>query len=651
MLSVEILDRDKIAIMPTVGLTVDRYSSNAMGGPVNATINVTGTTEALLELRRWLGYYVVIRNENNTAVWWGKVYECDAPYGSLAVGASLRETFNRIKVLYVYGVATGVAHGETDWLSNDRSIEAYGTKEMRHTAGEATADTATTMAQKLLNHGGAARQELSLGVTRTGTLRCIGLWETYDWTYMANPQGRAVYAGYDNIEQSIGWGTTSADIGFADRAIHRMASGLTSPPNGELVRVSGSSLNNGVHILGGSVGERETLVSTTISFEPGDDILDSASMLGFIRSGTFIEVAGSAGNSRYHLVDSEGRGAISTSTTVTGAILTEAAGPSVTIVQGASVGLVGDVWPEIPGASVTLAGVSRLAFAFSPPAEGLNWPVAEVWLRLRRVGNPGDNIRVTLYTDSPGAPGTLIEYAEVAGTALGESTEWTPFAFTNANTINAGTTYWLVVERTGGNSAINYYAVSLDDSAGTVYSWDGAAWTSRTASMPYEVWSQRSTSNQLADILNDEGQFIAGVDVRVSTDVYRRQYRDGSLTTLNELEGLLAAGTDDGETLLATITEDWRCVVDVAPADTFPLYRLTLDGKLVTYAGAPIEPGLLPVGQWCTVDGLDDEGDLLTPVSPFLISSMEYNAAQNRISDIKPFGVASIWDFDAILQG
>jgi hypothetical protein len=98
------------------------------------------------------------------------------------------------------------------------------------------------------------------------------------------------------------------------------------------------------------------------------------------------------------------------------------------------------------------------------------------------------------------------------------------------------------------------------------------------------------------------------------------------------------------------VTQDWRCIIDAVDADRIAEYKLMPNGSVRTIRDSDIDPGFLPVGKWCEIDGLAD-GDGLVPLSPFVIGYAEYNTRQGKITDIKPLGKNSIWDLNSILQG
>lgn len=655
-LKVELYDRNKIRVDTPLLITVDRYDADAEGGPASAIIEVRGDGAALDGVRRWIGYYVIIRNGNGTAVWWGKVEDATVGYANFSIGVSLRETRNRIQVLYTYLDADGTpVPVATDWVENARSVAEYGARELRFSVSQASLDQALKVANRLLSKLGLPPQTLKLTETDGAILRCTGLWPALSATYYTNLFGREVFDLVNDAEQIIGWGVTASDIGFADSALHRVAGGLEALREGDHLLISGSVANSGVKsVFSGAAGKVQTYAADTISFSAGDDIFDSADGLGFIEMGTFIQVLGSVANSRYHLVDGTGRGQVTTDTTVSGVIVTELAGPSITIKQGEILPLTATVTTAVPGPSITLSSYSKLAYSFTPSVDGNNWTAAEIWIRLRKVGAPTDGAKISLCANSSGSPGTVLDSATVSGSSMVERSGWVKFTMSNTTALVYGNTYWLVFERTGSTSDVNYYSVGLDETqshTGTLKLYINGTWVSRAtpASMPFQVWGQTPTTTQLNEVLIDTGQFN-GVDVRVNSGVYRRQYRDGSEDALFVLTELIDAGDSSGNQLIPMVTVDWRAVVDVAPSDALPPYTLR-GNKLITSGGQPAEDGLLPVGQWCAVDGIISEGDALAPVSPFMIGYLEYNAAKGRISDIRPYGMDNIYDFSNILQG
>lgn len=646
---VKVYDRAKLPIITTIDLTPINYDAYATWGPWTATIEAKGAMEAMEALRHWIGFYVVIHNDNGRPVWWGKVTGVDAPYGDLSIGVDFTDMYNRVRVLYSYTVGDETANAITAWSQHNASVDAFGRKEIRHSIGEANANMAAAAALTILDAAALVPMNIGLTESPTALLRCQGLGKMLDWVYYENQAGYVAYMGVETVEQPIGWGTTASDIGFTDRMIQKLGGNLGSLIADEPIRISGSTSNNGTKTANGASTERDTYTANTISFAAADDILDSAEGLNFAKVGSFVQISGSTLNNGIHLLDEVARGQIATSTTITGTIDAEAAGPAITIVQASTLGTTEDVVTEAPGASVTLTGPQRVRYSFTTPVVG-SWAAHEVWIRARAIGTPSDSLRVSIYSDSAGSLGTQLDTATITG--ISKKMGWVSLALTGAATLAYGSTYWIVVERTGTNSTANYYTIGADgDQGGTglYYVWNGTAWATRPYSLPFQVWGHVATTTQLQTILTDAGQFLSGVDIRINSGVLRRQYRAGDMDALAQCNELLEAGTATGGILLARINEDWRAVVEVAP-DASPTCRLLRSGKLSTVRGTPLEDGVLPVGEWMSIDGLSGQEDGLIANAPFLVGYMEYSARRG-ISDIRAYGSNSVWDMDSILQG
>ncbi|MBX3016010.1 MAG: hypothetical protein KF832_31100 [Caldilineaceae bacterium] len=656
-MTVDLYDRNKLPVQTPLTLSAQRYSANAIGGPESALLAAQG--DGLDTVRQWLGYYVIVRNRYGTPTWWGRIEEAYASTGGVEVGASLRELRNRIAVLYTYLDGDGFplpAH--TAWAEHSRSRATYGRFEERHTLGEANAAQAVAVRDRALAAIGLPRQSLTLTwqATTGATLRCVGLWQTLRQTYYSNPTGRVAFMAPDNAEQLLGWGVTATDIGFADKRVQRLAGGLEALGEGDRFTITGSLANDGSYtVFNVAQGKPQTYTAATISFSPGDNLADSAEGLGFVKVGYFIQVEGSPLNSRYHLIDETGRNAIATDTAVTGAISAEVAGPSITIRQGQALEVEGEVVATAPGSSVTLTthGV-KVAYSFSL-SEALGWSAGEVWVKLRRVGAPSDSVKVELCTTSGGQPGAVLATATLTGVTLLPRMSWVQFPLATAVPLTPGVTYWLVISRTGVNSPTDYYTVGLDEEvshAGTLRLWTGSTWVARptAAALPFQIWGHQATMAQMREILAVAGQYFSGSDVRANAGILRRQYRDGNLSALDELSDLLAAGTSSGERLLPTVTPQWRVVIEALPYPT-PFYTLRHDRTLAYRSGTAVEEGVLPVGQWCSVDGVVSQADALAPLSPFVIGFLEYNAERHEISDLRALDATDIWAIGEVRQG
>ena len=651
---VELYDRSKERVAAPA-MTPERYSIDAIGGPKSAMIAVNSNS---VDLLRYVGYFVIIKNDNGTPVWWGKVEEVLLDADRLQIGASQRELRNRIAVLFNYIDGDGSpVPVETSFAQNDRSVAAYGRFEERHSLGEASATQAGAVRDRAL--ADLAFPRPSLRINRSGgkgaTLRCVGLWDTLKQTYYKDSTGLIAFTDSHTTELVLGWALTSNQVGFTDKSVQAPGGGFDAFHENDKINISGSFSNDGNKTVFG-VGEKpRTYVANTIGFDATDDVTDTANGFGFIKSGNYFKVTGSAAHSRWHLADEVGRGHIATDDLVTGTIANEAAGPAITIYQPWRVDLVEDVVTEQPAQSVTITahGVKvaySVPFFTSPEAEAFQ--LGEVWVKMRRNGQTSDDVKVEFCTDSSGAPGTVLDSATIPGNSLITRMAWVKFTMTSVATVTPGSTYWIVISRTGANNAQTYYTVGITEDlghAGNLRLWTGSAWATRViaASVPFQLWGHTTATTQIYNILSAEGQYFRQVFVRYTTTVTRRQYHDGTLSAYEELLNLLNVGAR----LLPRVTPEWHIIIEPLPSVLELQHQIGRNGKLTDLVGKPLEQGVLPVGQWCKIDGIPDNIDALAPISPFIIGSMEWDAKRNELADIAALDSDSVWDIGGVSQG
>lgn len=105
-------------------------------------------------------------------------------------------------------------------------------------------------------------------------------------------------------------------------------------------------------------------------------------------------------------------------------------------------------------------GISKHGVRITPRS---NVSINSIKLMLARVSSPVDNLVVTIETDSSNLPsGTVITNGTsnaVTGSTLGTVVALTTFSFPTPFTLTAGTSYWIVVSRSGALDVANYYKI------------------------------------------------------------------------------------------------------------------------------------------------------------------------------------------------
>jgi len=656
--SVEFVDRAELPVIlpPNLAWTVQPFGAQTLGGSDLAKVTATGSIEALWRLLGWLRYAMRIRNAARTECWSGYVHEVEITAGAVTAALSLTQMANRIAVRYAYEQAGKQVSGVTSWAQDDFSVATFGAKEKIEQAADCRPTTAAAFQAALLT-------ALSLPVSAppsidepatvaTATLYGRGWIHTLDWQFYAQPQGRIVQnAG--GAEQVLGWGFV-APLGFKKRRIYQIDALWAGLPAGGRIQVSGLAANNGSFLVDdGTDKEAVNYSSNTIYFQAANDILDNNFGLDDLRTNELIQITGSANNSGYHVVSGANSQHVTTDTTFGGAIVAEAVGPTITIKQGNFVHVTTTTTQAAPSANATVvAHGMKIAQRFTPLVAGSFVP-GEIVIRARKVGAPLDYLQVSLQTDSAGGPsGTILDSAQVAAADVGDSLAGIEFLLARTATLTYGAAYHLVIERTGSNSNTDYFVVEMDEKlsigALTTRLWTGAVWTWREvdANLTFQIWGYQETTQQMAEIAATAGQFGVSVAVQQASGVYDRQYREGNYTALSELTDLLNRGTTGGQRLIALMWPGTRALrIQTEPVQSVTNNLiLRNDGRFYWPTGAPLAPGVLPVGQWVTLADVPPAINSALRISPVFIEACEYDPSSGRWRPTATRGAQSIYE-------
>ena len=104
----------------TSGLTIEpseAWTAQALGGFDTATLNVSGTKDAIRRLAGWLLFRVQIIDDRGVVCWEGYVDSLDMRLGGSTVTMSTEWLYNSVRVLYSYSSPDGGSESTmTDWL-------------------------------------------------------------------------------------------------------------------------------------------------------------------------------------------------------------------------------------------------------------------------------------------------------------------------------------------------------------------------------------------------------------------------------------------------------------------------------------------------------------------------------------------------------
>lgn len=633
-------------------LDVRWYRSSVRGGPSAAEIEVSGGADALRQISNWLRRPVEIRNAAGTLVWWGYVEEVRREQGVLTAGLSLDSFFNAASV--VYSTSDGAGGSEqvtTDWTEDAASIARFGRRERRFSAGESTDTEVAAMVASALAVGRYPSKAVSLADVgagaqpagnATGLLACRGWWETLDWRLFSRAEGRFEYEGdAAGATASIGWYLQTDRLGFRNGVMDSVDGYLHGLYAGAQFTISGFGANYGVRtVVQGTNTEAKTFSAGNVTFELSDDVL-AGDALPSVTGNALIEISDTAFNNGIWWID----GTAADRFTVSGAGIWSEAEGTATFKQGNQVKLNATA-SEIPNRTpisvktIMLDG-QFLAQSFVP---GESVTVDRIALKIGRHGMPVDNLSVAIHAAGAGIPGAVLVAATVAPGTLTTNADWKWIGLP-ALAVTAGTTYWIVVTRTGATVPDAFFKLGLvTPVTGSVVGWNGSAWVAYPTgqSIAYKVWAGEDTTAQIGRIIGDASEFISGVSVEAASGVTSNPYREGSMTAGAEIEKLLDLGTAAGRRLLAEVTDGrtLRLYHEPLPADSDLIVRT--DGTIGFAAGAALDAGVLPHGRWVSIEGADHNlGDPLAE-SPIFIDEAEYDVErrQYRMTPRKAEGYA-----------
>jgi hypothetical protein len=124
------------------------------------------------------------------------------------------------------------------------------------------------------------------------------------------------------------------------------------------------------------------------------------------------------------------------------------------------------------------AAQTRLAQSFTSDSAQT---ITAARFRIAKTGSPTDDVVCALQADSGGVPsGTDLASATVVNANIPGTAAWLTWDLPDT-ALSAGTTYWLVLRRTGAVDAVNGYTIASHSAApypfGSFASWNGTSWT------------------------------------------------------------------------------------------------------------------------------------------------------------------------------
>lgn len=121
----------------------------------------------------------------------------------------------------------------------------------------------------------------------------------------------------------------------------------------------------------------------------------------------------------------------------------------------------------------------RVSMGFQIP---VTQKITQISVNIKRVGTPGDNLRVAIYSDSGGSPNASLGYVDLDKNNIGTSYADVPVIFDTPIALTADTQYHIVLTRPdAGSNSSNYYMWQGNSAGGYSYgvtkTYNGSAWS------------------------------------------------------------------------------------------------------------------------------------------------------------------------------
>jgi hypothetical protein len=268
--------------------------------------------------------------------------------------------------------------------------------------------------------------------------------------------------------------------------------------------------------------------------------------------------------------------------------------------------------------------------------------LASIGVYARKVGNPTDNLKVSLCVNSDGiTPGAVLTSGTISGSSLGLDFAWfnipvTLYAFTDYDS------YFIKLSRSGSQDAANYYQTLLEGvivyPLGNFVVLIGSNWALGPAmDMQFRLYSNDiiETSQQISTLVANYGQFLNGIRVDNQSGLYTFSARDGNGNAFYEITELMKMGSSNLRRLLASIDPYRKLILYEEPEVPSGPNLILKDGSLRDPYNTVLRKETCPVGIWARFkDIIPASVDItkLADPSMMFIDEAEYEPSTDRLS-------------------
>ncbi len=233
--------------------------------------------------------------------------------------------------------------------------------------------------------------------------------------------------------------------------------------------------------------------------------------------------------------------------------------------------------------------------------------LASISVKARKIGEPSDQLRLQIQTDSLGVPSGVVKAEAVlpASALSGESFAWVEAWFNEPRAFSADEKLWLVVARDGAVSSLAHFSLGLDENlgypAGKLLVLDSSLsqWKMRVpdADLLFRMTALSDSAEMLAEIASTSGGFAA-FSYEAEESLILPYVRDIGRNGLQAFSELLQLGVPSLGSLLAQVTPQRVLRVYPKPKAAASPFWLGVDGTLRDETGKTLEAVWQAVGSW-----------------------------------------------------
>jgi len=233
-------------------------------------------------------------------------------------------------------------------------------------------------------------------------------------------------------------------------------------------------------------------------------------------------------------------------------------------------------------------------------------------VRLRKVGEPSDKLRLSLQEDSAGKPfGLALTSVLISPEELQSgSYSWQSLNFAPPVELTGGMPYWLAAERSGALNANNYYQLAVDENLNfeegnlLLFDQSTASWKARLpeADLLFKLTGVRNQLAQMRDVVEFGGQFLRGIEAQIGETLDLPPVSEEDWDCLRVFRLLMNYGNVDYSPLCSGSDPNRRLQVWQRKSASTAVLRLDEKTRLINQAGQAMDAPWQAVGEWLAPD-------------------------------------------------